>query len=252
MARKKRARLSPLTVIGELLLLGGLGVLGYIVWQPWYALTVVANSQQVNIDRLTSEWTPEVASQEELPVPEVNEGTEPWGVMYAPALGDTWAYRIADGVGRPDPLDDIEKGVGRYTETDLPGQIGNFALAAHRNTTIAPFRNIEYLRIGDEIYIETKDGWYTYVYRNAEVVTPDTTEVLNDFPYQLGGSVQDSTLTLTSCYPKDGAALRLIAFANFEGFTPRADGPPEKLAQVNPSVGSESGAKTGVGSETAS
>src|SRR5699024_1522955 len=108
-----------------------------------------------------------------------------------------------------------------------------------RNGVIAPFRDVEYLRVGDPVYLETKDGWYTYSFRTQEVVTPDSIDVLNPFPYDKSSATEDSMLTLTSCFPKNGAELRIISFAVFDEFTPRADGPPAELAAVNSNVSQE-------------
>ena len=33
---------------------------------------------------------------------------------------------------------------------------------------------IDELQLGDAIYIETQDGWYTYRFRDLEYVTPQT------------------------------------------------------------------------------
>lgn len=250
MAEKKRSPLSPLTVIGELLLLGGLGVLGYIVWQPWYAAFVIGGNQQDLAAQHSQQWAQEADDPGEededqpedvLPVPETGDIGDVFGVIYIPALGKDYSYLVAEGVDTPNPLDNWNSGVGHYPTSSKPGEKGNFALAAHRSGVLAPFRDIEYLRLGDPVYFETKDGWYTYKYRTQEIVTPESVEVLNSFPYVDDGSVDDKgILTLTSCHPKNGIALRYIGFAVFEDFTPRADGPPPALAAVNKNVGKES------------
>jgi sortase A len=237
MTKKKRAPLSPLTVIGELLLLCGLGVLGYIVWQPWFATQVVGSHQSDLAADQSAQWADSTGSTDGVPVPKTGENGNIFGVLYVPALGKDWSNVVAESVDRPDPLDDWNKGVGHYSGTGLPGKAGNFALAAHRNGPLAPFRDMEYLRIGDDMYFETEDGWYTYNFRTEEVVTEDATEVIDPYPYLDGKVGDDGMMTLTSCYPKNGAALRIIAFASFDHFTPRSEGPPEDLAKVNPNVG---------------
>ena len=54
----------------------------------------------------------------------------------------------------------------------MPGEPGNFAVAAHRTTYGKPFNRIADLRLNDPIVIETQDGWYTYRFRTLEYVTP--------------------------------------------------------------------------------
>ena len=242
--KKKRAPLSPLTVIAELLLLGGLGVFGYLVWQPWYSVVVLGQKQQAiseNLsEKLAKQDPPEKkTAQGEIPVPVLDKNKH-FGILYIPALGKNFANVVAEGVGRPFPLDDWNSGVGHYPQTALPGQSGNFALAAHRNGPLAPFRNVEHLRVGDPIYLETAAGWYTYRFRDQEVVTADTVDVLKPFPYLESTSVNSKgILTMTSCHPKNGAALRIISYAVFDKFTPRSEGPPKYLAKVNTNVGKQ-------------
>ena len=43
---------------------------------------------------------------------------------------------------------------------------------------------IEQLQLGDAIYIQTQDGWYTYRFRDLEYVTPETVDVLAPVPHQ--------------------------------------------------------------------
>ena len=64
----------------------------------------------------------------------------------------------------------------------MPGEAGNFAVAAHRTTWGKPFNRIAELHVDDAIVIETPDGWYTYRFRTLEYVTPDEVEVLLPVP----------------------------------------------------------------------
>lgn len=241
MPKKARAKLSPLTVIGELLLLAGLGVFGYIVWQPWYSQNVVGAQQAEAASALSNQWQEAQPAPYtgEVPIAQAGEGRDPFAVVYIPALGENFSAQIAQGTERPFPLDDAATGVGHYKDSAMFGAIGNTGIAAHRNGPVAPFRNVDHLRVGDKVYIETKDGWYTYVFRNQEIVTPDQTAVLDPFPYITDVEATDSLLTFTSCYPKDGWQLRIINYSVFESFQPRSDGPPADLAEVNSNVKAE-------------
>ena len=64
----------------------------------------------------------------------------------------------------------------------MPGEVGNFAVAAHRTTYGKPFNRIAELHVNDAIVVETADGWYTYRFRTLEYVTPDEVEVLLPVP----------------------------------------------------------------------
>ena len=80
--------------------------------------------------------------------------------------------------------------VGHIPGTALPGQRGNVAFTAHRDTFFRGLRNIHK---DDEITLTTIDGSYRYRVDFTEVVERTATEVLNNSA--------DSILTLVTCYP---------------------------------------------------
>lgn len=246
-SRKKfgRAKLSPLTVIGELLFLSGLVVVGYLVWQPWYTGTVVVAEQA----ELSTAVSAELQAQAPVQPADVPwDGVTPiaakvplnndFGVMYIPAFGATFANVISEGTSRNEVLNLSEKGIGRYDKTQMPGEPGNFAVAAHRSgPRTTPFKEVMNLRLGDSIYVQTAEGWYTYSFRSIEYVLPEESDVLMPFPRLEGVPGVDQLLTLTTCHPKDfGAEERVIAYAVLDQFQPTSEGPPETLMAVNPEV----------------
>src|SRR5919205_1099741 len=56
----------------------------------------------------------------------------------------------------------LRAGAGHYPNTPLPGEEGNVAIAGHRTTYGKPFANLDRLKVGDEIFLETPVGNYTY------------------------------------------------------------------------------------------
>ena len=71
----------------------------------------------------------------------------------------------------------LRAGAGHYPNTPLPGEEGNVAIAGHRTTYGKPFANLDRLKPGDEIILETPVGKYTYkVSRDPFVVTPHRLE----------------------------------------------------------------------------
>lgn len=80
--------------------------------------------------------------------------------------------------------------VGHVTGTALPGDGGNVALAAHRDTF---FRRLGELESGDLIRITTPGGAYAYRVIFTDIVRPDETWVLQP--------ATGETLTLITCYP---------------------------------------------------
>jgi sortase A len=231
-------------VIGELLLLGGLGVLGYIVWQPWHTgLTVTAQQEELSASD-SAKWDKKAAEAEPqpwdgtVPVTAQPAKAEVFAVLYAPAFGKTYANRVAESVDWWTVLNLDDKGIGRYTSTQLPGEAGNFALAGHRSgPLINSFRQVMNLRVGDPLFIETADGWYTYRFRDIEYVLPAEIDVLNHFPRLEGKPGKDQIMTFTTCHPKlSGSDERAIAYSVFEAYQPRSEGPPAELLKLNPTM----------------
>lgn len=84
----------------------------------------------------------------------------------------------------------LQRAVGHVAGTALPGEPGNIAIAAHRDTFFRALRNI---RKDDEITLTTLDGTYSYRVDSTQVVDPDDTAVIS--------ASANSILTLVTCYP---------------------------------------------------
>lgn len=98
----------------------------------------------------------------------------------------------------------LRAGAGHYPSTPLPCEAGNVAIAGHRTTYGRPFHNLDLLRPGSEITLETPIGNCTYKVTKAPfAVLPTQTDILDNTP-------QEATLTLTTCHPKGSARQRLI------------------------------------------
>jgi sortase A len=104
-----------------------------------------------------------------------------------------------------DSADDLKRAVGHLSNSALPGEHGNVALAAHRDTFFRPLRDI---RVGDEITLRTQERSFAYIVESTQVVAPSDISVL-----------QPSTghdLTLLTCYPFHyigPAQKRFVVFA---------------------------------------
>lgn len=81
---------------------------------------------------------------------------------------------------------------GHVPGSALPGEPGNAAFAAHRDTFFAPLRDV---RKGDGVTVTTPQGEYHYVVASTQIVDPDDVAVLDP--------TKDATLTLVTCYPFD-------------------------------------------------
>lgn len=86
----------------------------------------------------------------------------------------------------------LKKSLGYFEETAMPGQVGNFAVAGHRNSSYAKFFNrLDEVSVGDEIIVETKDNTYTYVVDKTFKIHETETNVLDQ--------TDESRITLITC-----------------------------------------------------
>jgi sortase A len=100
---------------------------------------------------------------------------------------------------------DLRKGPGHYPDTPLPGDPGTSAIAGHRTTYGAPFRNIDDLKPGQVIYVDMPDGRFVYRVERVKVVDDQDLSVLEP--------VGHKRLMLSACHPLYSAAERVIVFA---------------------------------------
>lgn len=233
-ARKPSLLAGAIGVLGELLLtLGALMVL-YLGWQLWWTDVIADREQEGIVAELDQQWGTvdgqRIAEPQDgpPPVPDTLGDTRVWGTMHVPAF-DRERFPLAEGVSLEEVLN--VKGVGHYPETALPGQVGNFSVAGHRNTYGRPFEDIARLQAGDPIVVETADAFYVYEVTESLIVMPQDVEVIAPTPGQVGVEPTEEMLTLTACHPMYSARERYIVHAKFAYWTDRADGIPEALAE---------------------
>ena len=225
-------------VAGELLITLGLVMVLFVVWELWWTNIEADRRQEAAMEELFSGFDPapaqpEAAEQEpfgdpsSLPPPEA-EGTT-FAAIYIPRFGAEHARPVTEGVG-PEVLDSL--GLGHYPETAMPGEVGNFALAGHRQTHGQVLDAVDTLVPGDRIYVQTEQGFYTYVYRNSQIVLPDRVDVLAPVPAQPGVIPEERILTLTTCNPRFGSEERFISYAVLDSWRPASAGPPEEIAAL--------------------
>jgi sortase A len=237
--RKRRQRVSVIGVLGELLITAGVLVFLFLGWQLWLNDLIVGDQQNHEAASIVKTWdaagdpareTPTVVDYGDPIVEDAPANAKTFAVMYVPRFGADWTRQIAEGVGVADVLN--TKRIGHYPTTQMPGAVGNFAVAAHRLTYGAPFRDIDQLQIGDKIYVATKDGYYSYVFRNLEYVNKHGVGVLDPVPQLPAVDPTQRLLTLMSCNPKYSVAERIVAYAVFDSWRPISDGPPAEIAPL--------------------
>lgn len=107
----------------------------------------------------------------------------------------------------------LRKGPGHYPATPLPGLPGTVAIAGHRTTYLAPFRQVDKLRRGDPITLDMPYARFTYRVEGTRIVPPTQTSVTRRVGYD--------RLVLSACHPLYSAAKRIIIFARLSATEPR-------------------------------
>ena len=145
----------------------------------------------------------------------------PIAQLYIPGLDKSWV--VVEGVGQ----DDIRYAPGHYPKSALPGQVGNFSVAGHRNP--ATFWDLDKVPPGEAIVVGDRD----------ELVHLPRHRAVDRQAHRGGGGgagtgqarakPKKAMLTLTTCHPKYDNYQRLIIHAEMVRSQPKADGTPAEL-----------------------
>jgi sortase A len=180
---------------GELLITFGVVVLllaGYEIWGK--GAIIHAHQSDLN-NQLAQDWGNPSAAPAASGAP---PGPPPpgWAIgrLYIPRLNLHWV--VVEGVD----LKDIRYAPGHYPGTAMPGQLGNFSVAAHREPGM--FWDLDRVTAGDTVVVETRTNWYVYRVFQNHIVTPHSVEVVAPVPNRPGVKPTQKDLTLTTCNPK--------------------------------------------------
>lgn len=227
---------------GDILITLGVVVALLLVYQLWWTNVEAANAAESTRADLLASWSPAVVATPQ-PTPSASPETttpdtvapqpvtapatgRPFALMYIPRLRDSvWGSPVVEGVG----LDELAEGVGHYPGTAMPGQIGNFATAAHRATHGELFRDFDQLKSGDRVVVETKNGWYVYQLDVDKIIAPTDTWVIEPVPGQPDAAATEALITLTTCNPRWASTERWAWWGYLVEQRTRDQGPPAEL-----------------------
>jgi sortase A len=225
--------------IGQTLVTLGLVVLLFVVYEVWITNIFAHQAQHKVHTALENAWSDGVD-----PLPGSGTSGIPLGTgianLYIPRLGRDYAFTIVEGSGDAS----LEKGPGHYVGSALPGQPGDFAVAGHRVGKGEPFLNIDHLKPGDTLIVETLKDWFVYTVLGdvptanlavrdvngvpgREIVDPSQNQVILPIPNKPGAKPDPSNpadyyMTMTTCHPKFTAAQRMIVHAKLTATLPKA------------------------------
>jgi sortase A len=218
--------------IGVGLILAGLGLLGYVAWQFWGTNWVSKKHQREIASALQQDWSSGLGKK-----PKFVPTGEASALIRIPRFGKKYVVPVLEGApdGSISP-DILAKGFGHFqtggvggAKVAYPGDVGNYALAAHRVTHGEPLRHMPDLRPGDKVIVETVDATYTYeldTNPNALVIPFTGIWVLDPLPHnpRPGGPEPKQVpgqrlITLTTCSELFHTDNRMIAFGHLVSST---------------------------------
>lgn len=88
--------------------------------------------------------------------------------------------------------DELQKGIGHFAQSVLPGENDNSVLSGHRDTV---FRKLGQLKLQDKLIVKTSAGVFTYEITDIKIVGQYDKTIITP--------TEDAALTVTTCYPFD-------------------------------------------------
>ena len=230
---RKRRRPSILTITGLLLIAVGVSSLGWMGYQYFGTNAPAQEAAKSEVSQLQNQWNN--GDGIDVPDPSASASAGPnapssaaattgpkytqaqldkaMAILTIPLFGPDFKVPIL--VGTSDYA--LGRGVGWYENTQLPGQIGNFALAGHRITHGEPFARLLELKPGDTVIIETKSYIFTYVIdaSPSKLTVKDVdTWVLDPVPGKTGVKPTQALITLTTCQDLFHSPDRSVGFGH--------------------------------------
>ena len=204
-------------MVAVILLLAGVGLLGWVAFQYFGTNVISRQAFEQEKTQLRDVWQREGPASSRGEKPDSFTARkipgEAIALLRIPAFGEGYEVPILEGVD----LADLDRGVGHYSTSVDPGQIGNFAIAGHRITHGEPFAKLLELNAGDEVIVETRDAVYTYAIDDPprDLTVPDTaTWVLDPVPGKPEAKPTKALLTMTTCQDLFRSPDRSVGFGH--------------------------------------
>lgn len=147
--------------------------------------------------------------------------------VYIPRFGQGWVRNVVEGT---DESELSLHGLGHYSSTQMPGAVGNFVVAGHRNGYGRPLGDVNLLQPGDAIVVRTQDYWYVYKYTTYRIVTPEHVEAIAANPENPSEAPVKRMITMTTCEPAYSTPThRWISYGELSYWAKVSDGTPAEL-----------------------
>ncbi|MFJ8627151.1 class E sortase [Kitasatospora sp. NPDC093550] len=244
---RRRPLRAAAGVLGDLLFTTGVLLALLVAYSLWWTDLTAARHAGAAAEQLRRSWSAAAPAVTPTgPAAPVAPPTDPAGpaapppvgadggigFLHVPALGA--GYQVMIKIGTDD--DTLSEGVaGAYTApyaAAMPWEErGNFALAAHRDGHGAMFHDLDRLKPGDPLVVETRDHWYVYrVDATLPETSPTDTGVIAPVPTGSPYTEPGRYITLTTCTPVYTSLYRMAVWGSLvrdEPMDPARTPPPE-------------------------
>ena len=160
-----------------MLILIGVSIIGTVV----YKKMVTSNKQNEVLESFENQLKEDNTnneSHEDVNLDSIN-GYTPIAIMEIPSI--RLKQPVVEGVTE----DVIKYFLGKFPESAMPGEVGNFSVAGHRVSDFTDaFINLYEVKPGDKVIVTTKSGKYTYEVDESFIVEPEQVEVLDTADYE--------------------------------------------------------------------
>lgn len=207
-------------ISGELLITLCALIAGFVAYLYWGSAMRTSSAQHAYTRQLSRRWSADdpLAGLTDLGRLAVGK---PFALLRIPQFGLTWQFAVVQGTG----MAEIAVAPGHVPGTALPGQIGNFAVAGLRLTTVDPFWKLPSLRVGSMIDVETINGTYEYEVTSKPALEPaDNLAVLDPVPLHPGEQARSRMITLITCDPEWAGTSRVVVTGVLVRTLPRPSG----------------------------
>ena len=126
----------------------------------------------------------------------VATGGPPDPAQVRPATGVRFGFLVIPALNQTLPIVEgtegaqLERGVGHFERSAMPGSANNCVLSGHRDTV---FTELGKIGVGDQLIAVTPAGEFTYQVRQVRIVDKDDRTVIVP--------TNHAVLTVTTCYP---------------------------------------------------
>ena len=182
--RSPRGRLPIIFILSLILIAIGFGCISGVMFSVW--------EQSVGQNEVMEDSFNQVKSDSNTAKPAPNKVIYP---IY-PVDGDVIGSLTIPTLDKKLPIvqgtsvSDLNKGVGHFLQSVLPGEEDNCVLSGHRETF---FKQLGKLQLGDQLIVQTSAGIFTYEVTGTRIVHADDKTVIVPFNH--------AVLTLITCYP---------------------------------------------------